>query len=149
MLAFMKEYGIISILSPKIILKWFVLCMSLANLLFHKLSKCSIKEIMNLGYIRMWNFYWLILLGEYLYLFKNCFKFAYLFLSPQKPAPPPPPPDWSKESGKVHFLTNETWDSFMAEHPSVLVMFFAPCMYKQLISYHFNYYLTFFLLIQR
>lgn len=64
MLAFMKEYGIISILSPKIILKWFVLCMSLANLLFHKLSKCSIKEIMNLGYIRMWNFYWLILLGE-------------------------------------------------------------------------------------
>ena len=47
MLAFMKEYGIISILSPKIILKWFVLCMSLANLLFRKLSKSSIKDIMN------------------------------------------------------------------------------------------------------
>lgn len=45
---------------------------------------------------------------------------------PQKPAPPPPPPDWSKEPGKVHFLTNETWDSFVAEHTSVLVMFFAP-----------------------
>ncbi|KAJ7391853.1 Protein disulfide-isomerase A5 [Desmophyllum pertusum] len=46
--------------------------------------------------------------------------------SPQKPAPPAPPPDWSKEPGKVHFLTNETWDSFMKEHSSVLLMMFAP-----------------------
>ena len=46
--------------------------------------------------------------------------------SPQKPAPPPPPPDWSKEPGKVHFLTNETWDKFIEERSSVLVMLFSP-----------------------
>ncbi|XP_078376471.1 putative protein disulfide-isomerase A4 isoform X1 [Oculina patagonica] len=46
--------------------------------------------------------------------------------NPQKPAPPAPPPDWSKEPGKVHFLTNETWDKFIQEHSSVLVLLFAP-----------------------
>lgn len=49
-----------------------------------------------------------------------------LFPSPQKPAPPSPPPDWSKEPGKVHFPTNETWDKFIEEHSSVLVMLFSP-----------------------
>ncbi|CAH3172769.1 unnamed protein product [Porites evermanni] len=52
--------------------------------------------------------------------------------NPQKPAPPAPPPDWSKEPGKVQFLTDKTWDSFMADHSSVLVMMFAPwCGYCQ------------------
>ena len=46
--------------------------------------------------------------------------------SPQKPSPPPPPPDWSKEPGKVHFLTNETWEKFKEEHSAVLVMLFSP-----------------------
>lgn len=45
---------------------------------------------------------------------------------PQKPAPPSPPPDWSKEPGKVHFPTNETWNKFIEEHSSVLVMLFSP-----------------------
>ena len=52
------------------------------------------------------------------------------FPSPQKPAPPAPPPDWSKEPGKVQFLTDKTWDSFMADHSSVLVMMFAPCKWE-------------------
>ena len=30
-------------------------------------------------------------------------------------------------AGKVQFLTDKTWDSFMADHSSVLVMMFAPC----------------------
>lgn len=46
--------------------------------------------------------------------------------NPKKPAPPAPPPDWSKEPGKVYFLTVETWASFLAEHPSVLVLMFSP-----------------------
>ena len=56
--------------------------------------------------------------------------------SPQKPAPPPPPPDWSKEPGKVQFLTDETWDSFMAEHSSVLVLMFAPCKFETQLNYN-------------
>lgn len=44
---------------------------------------------------------------------------------PKKPAPPPPPPDWSKEPGKVHFLTSENLDSFLVEHPSVLLLMYS------------------------
>ena len=74
------------------------------------------------------------------------------FPSPQKPAPPAPPPDWSKEPGKVQFLTDKTWDSFMSDHSSVLVMIFAPCKQEPelfsnflipVFSCHVNFVLSF------
>lgn len=49
--------------------------------------------------------------------------------SPKKPTPPPPPADWSKEDSKVVFLTDETFDNYLANNSDVLVMFYAPCKY--------------------
>ena len=41
---------------------------------------------------------------------------------------PPPEPEWKDEVGSaVHHLTDETFDAFLDEHPSALVMFYAPC----------------------
>ncbi|CAH1241661.1 PDIA5 [Branchiostoma lanceolatum] len=46
---------------------------------------------------------------------------------PQAPPPPPPPePEWSEVPSEVSHLTEETFSSFMKEHDSVLVMFYAP-----------------------
>eukprot|EP00118_Oscarella_pearsei_P015366 m.138527 g.138527 ORF g.138527 m.138527 type:complete len:765 (+) comp38247_c0_seq18:43-2337(+) len=39
---------------------------------------------------------------------------------------PPPEPEWEVEGDSVHHLKDETFDAFMDEHPSVLVMFYAP-----------------------
>ena len=46
-----------------------------------------------------------------------------------KEGPPPPPqePAWSDSPSKVHHLTDNDFDSFLEEHKSVLVMFYAPC----------------------
>ncbi|XP_066299646.1 uncharacterized protein [Branchiostoma lanceolatum] len=46
---------------------------------------------------------------------------------PQAPPPPPPPePEWSEVPSEVSHLTEETFSSFIKEHDSVLVMFYAP-----------------------
>ncbi len=45
--------------------------------------------------------------------------------------PPPAPPEthWYDVEGAeyIHHLTESTWEEFMRENPSVLVMFYAPC----------------------
>ncbi|KAI8497165.1 Protein disulfide-isomerase A5 [Branchiostoma belcheri] len=46
---------------------------------------------------------------------------------PQAPPPPPPPePEWSEVESEVNHLTDETFNSFIQQHSSVLVMFYAP-----------------------
>lgn len=52
------------------------------------------------------------------------------FISPQPPPPEEPPApetSWADEESDVEHLTEETFDPFIAENPSVLVMFYAPC----------------------
>jgi len=47
--------------------------------------------------------------------------------NPGPPAPPPPPePHWSEVESKVNHLTDLTFDTFIKDHPSTLVMFYAP-----------------------
>ena len=45
--------------------------------------------------------------------------------------PPPPSPEthWTDVEGaeNIHHLTETNFESFMREHESVLVMFYAPC----------------------
>ncbi|XP_078580820.1 uncharacterized protein LOC144864522 isoform X4 [Branchiostoma floridae x Branchiostoma japonicum] len=46
---------------------------------------------------------------------------------PQAPPPPPPPePEWSEVPSEISHLTDETFNGFIQEHSSVLVMFYAP-----------------------
>lgn len=84
---------------------------------------CTKQEVKNYPTLRYYK------AGEFAFKYSKKRK-AYDILAfmkdPQKPVPPPPPPDWSKEPGKVQFLTEETWDSFLAEHSSLLVLMFAP-----------------------
>ena len=51
------------------------------------------------------------------------------FMKDPKEGPPPPPEDpaWSDSPSKVHHLSDNNFDSFLKEHTSVLVMFYAPC----------------------
>ncbi|XP_066543542.1 protein disulfide-isomerase A5 [Amia ocellicauda] len=46
--------------------------------------------------------------------------------NPQPPQPKTPEVPWSEESSDVFHLTDESFDQFLEEHPSVLVMFYAP-----------------------
>ncbi|XP_069052507.1 protein disulfide-isomerase A5 isoform X2 [Lepisosteus oculatus] len=46
--------------------------------------------------------------------------------NPQPPQPKTPEIPWSEQGSAVHHLTEETFDHFLEEHPSVLVMFYAP-----------------------
>ncbi len=47
--------------------------------------------------------------------------------NPGPPAPPPPPePAWSEVPSSVHHLTDSNFNTFFEEHPSTLVMFYAP-----------------------
>ncbi|XP_071978777.1 protein disulfide-isomerase A5 [Engystomops pustulosus] len=46
---------------------------------------------------------------------------------PQPPAPEQPDVPWSEQESDVHHLTDEGFHQFVQEHPSVLVMFYAPC----------------------
>lgn len=47
--------------------------------------------------------------------------------NPQPPPPPPAPePEWEEVESEVVHLTSETFDSFVKENPSALVMFYAP-----------------------
>ena len=42
---------------------------------------------------------------------------------------PPPEPEWSDLPSHVHHLTDDSFDDFVKEHDSVLVMFYAPCKF--------------------
>eukprot|EP00794_Sanderia_malayensis_P003727 gene3727-4248_t len=42
------------------------------------------------------------------------------------PPPPAPEPEWSDVPSKVNHLTDDTFETFLNEHQSVLVMFYAP-----------------------
>ncbi|XP_035658614.1 dnaJ homolog subfamily C member 10-like [Branchiostoma floridae] len=47
--------------------------------------------------------------------------------NPQKAPPPPPPePEWSEVPSEISHLTDDTFNGFIQEHSSVLVMFYAP-----------------------
>eukprot|EP00795_Rhopilema_esculentum_P014183 gene14183-5188_t len=50
------------------------------------------------------------------------------FMKDPKEGPPPPPPEkeWSEHPSKIHHLSDNDFDSFMKDHNSVLVMFYAP-----------------------
>uniref|UniRef100_A0A9R1SP80 Protein disulfide-isomerase A5 n=2 Tax=Cyprinus carpio TaxID=7962 RepID=A0A9R1SP80_CYPCA len=46
--------------------------------------------------------------------------------NPQPPQPKTPEVPWSESGSEVFHLTDESFDTFLEEHPSVLVMFYAP-----------------------
>ncbi|XP_038606569.1 protein disulfide-isomerase A5 [Tachyglossus aculeatus] len=46
--------------------------------------------------------------------------------NPQPPQPPVPETPWAEEDSAVHHLTDQDFDQFLRDHPSVLVMFHAP-----------------------
>ncbi|XP_067265203.1 protein disulfide-isomerase A5 [Chanodichthys erythropterus] len=46
--------------------------------------------------------------------------------NPQPPQPKTPEVPWSESGSAVFHLTDESFDTFLEEHPSVLVMFYAP-----------------------
>ncbi|XP_073401366.1 protein disulfide-isomerase A5 isoform X1 [Dendrobates tinctorius] len=46
--------------------------------------------------------------------------------NPQAPAPEQPEVPWSEQDSAVHHLTDTDFDQFVRDHPSVLVMFYAP-----------------------
>ena len=61
-----------------------------------------------------------------------------LFVSLCSPAPATPPPkeeEWSDVPSDVVHLSDSTFDDFVANNPSVLVMFYAPCKYLLLIEF--------------
>ncbi|CAJ0931489.1 unnamed protein product [Ranitomeya imitator] len=61
-----------------------------------------------------------------LYLIKPMQCCPYYF-SPEAPAPEQPEVPWSEQDSAVHHLTDADFDQFVQDHPSVLVMFYAPC----------------------
>lgn len=58
----------------------------------------------------------------------------FMLHSPQPPQSKTPEVPWSESGSAVFHLTDESFDTFLDEHPSVLVMFYAPCEYQQLCS---------------
>uniref|UniRef100_A0A673JZD7 Protein disulfide-isomerase A5-like n=1 Tax=Sinocyclocheilus rhinocerous TaxID=307959 RepID=A0A673JZD7_9TELE len=46
--------------------------------------------------------------------------------NPQPPQPKTPEVPWSESGSAVFHLTDESFDTFLEEHPSVLIMFYAP-----------------------
>jgi protein disulfide-isomerase-like protein len=44
----------------------------------------------------------------------------------EQPTLPPPEPEWSDEPSAVEHLTDMSFDEFLGDHSSVLVMFYAP-----------------------
>ncbi|KAM9304909.1 protein disulfide-isomerase A5 [Gastrophryne carolinensis] len=46
--------------------------------------------------------------------------------NPQAPVPEAPEVPWTDQESAVHHLTEANFDEFLADHPSVLVMFYAP-----------------------
>lgn len=53
--------------------------------------------------------------------------FLSLCASPQPPQPKTPEVPWAESDSPVFHLTDQTFDSFLEEHPAALVMFYAPC----------------------
>ena len=53
----------------------------------------------------------------------------FVFVSPGPSTPPPKEEIWSDTPSEVVHLTDSTFDDFLANNPSVLVMFYAPCKY--------------------
>lgn len=49
--------------------------------------------------------------------------------SPAPSTPPPKEEEWSDIPSEVVHLKDDTFDDFIANNPSVLVMFYAPCKY--------------------
>uniref|UniRef100_A0A8B9LSS7 Protein disulfide isomerase family A, member 5 n=1 Tax=Astyanax mexicanus TaxID=7994 RepID=A0A8B9LSS7_ASTMX len=47
--------------------------------------------------------------------------------NPQPPQPKTPEVPWSESDSAVFHLTDESFDGFLEEHPSALIMFYAPC----------------------
>uniref|UniRef100_A0A8C9U355 Protein disulfide-isomerase A5 n=1 Tax=Scleropages formosus TaxID=113540 RepID=A0A8C9U355_SCLFO len=69
--------------------------------------------------------------GKFLYHYENYGATAKDIVdwvrNPQPPQPKDPEVPWSEVDSAVFHLTDDTFDSFMEEHPSALVMFYAPC----------------------
>lgn len=62
----------------------------------------------------------------------------YLCASPQPPQPKTPEVPWAESDSAVFHLTDQTFDSFLEDHPAALVMFYAPCEYRD----EFGHFLT-------
>ena len=61
--------------------------------------------------------------------FVNFMKDPFNPMASMPPPPPSPETHWTDVEGgeNVHHLTETNYESFMREHDSVLVMFYAPC----------------------
>ncbi|XP_027020414.1 protein disulfide-isomerase A5 [Tachysurus fulvidraco] len=68
--------------------------------------------------------------GKFLYHYENygatAKDIADWLKSPQPPQPKTPEIPWADSDSAVFHLTDESFDTFLEEHPSVLVMFYAP-----------------------
>ncbi|MFT7815063.1 protein disulfide-isomerase A5-like isoform X2 [Arapaima gigas] len=64
--------------------------------------------------------------GKLLYYYENYGATAKDIADPQPPQPKAPEVPWSETDSAVHHLTDNTFDSFLEDHPSTLVMFYAP-----------------------
>ena len=51
------------------------------------------------------------------------------YFSPAPSTPPAKEEEWSDIPSDVVHLKDDTFDDFIANNPSVLVMFYAPCKY--------------------
>ena len=59
----------------------------------------------------------------------NFMKDPYNPMASMPPPPPSPETHWTDVEGaeNIHHLTETNFESFVREHESVLVMFYAPC----------------------
>ncbi|XP_072436022.1 protein disulfide-isomerase A5 [Chiloscyllium punctatum] len=68
--------------------------------------------------------------GKFLFNFENYGATAQDFVEwmkkPQEAQPKAPEIPWAEQESAVSHLTDDTFDGFVKEHPSVLVMFYAP-----------------------
>ena len=58
---------------------------------------------------------------------KDMNSLLYHHPSPSNPKEPEQEPQWTEEKSDVVHLTDATFDDFVQQNPSVLVMFYAPC----------------------
>jgi hypothetical protein len=56
-----------------------------------------------------------------------------LFLSPKPPEEKKKEAEWADEESDVVHLTDSNFDEYLQTHPSVLIMFYAPCKFLQII----------------